>query len=63
MQQWTYGLYVDDVVLFIAAYATQWEELLNEQLAVLAQARDLVAEFRAKMTHEEHISRRIMPRH
>lgn len=48
---------------FIAAYATQWEELLNEQLAVLAQARDLVAEFRAKMTHEEHISRRIMPRH
>lgn len=43
------------------AYATQWEELLNEQLAVLAQSRDLVAEFRAKMTQEEHISRRIQP--
>lgn len=45
------------------AYATQWEELLNEQLAVLAQSRDLVAEFRAKMQQEEHISRRIQPRH
>ncbi|XP_047528910.1 kinesin-like protein Klp10A isoform X3 [Vanessa atalanta] len=43
------------------AYATQWEELLNEQLAVLAQSRDLVAEFRAKMQQEEHISRRIQP--
>ncbi|KAG6441909.1 hypothetical protein O3G_MSEX002029 [Manduca sexta] len=43
------------------AYATQWEELLNEQIAVLAQSRDLVAEFRAKMTQEEHISRRIQP--
>ncbi|RVE47846.1 hypothetical protein evm_007477 [Chilo suppressalis] len=43
------------------AYATQWEELLNEQLAVLAQSRDLVAEFRAKMQQEEHISRRIHP--
>lgn len=43
------------------AYATQWEELLNEQLAVLAQSRDLVAEFRAKMQQEEHISRRINP--
>ncbi|KOB77061.1 Kinesin-like protein a [Operophtera brumata] len=45
------------------AYATQWEELLNEQLAVLAQSRDLVAEFRSKMQQEEHISRRIQPRH
>ncbi|XP_068626169.1 kinesin-like protein Klp10A [Battus philenor] len=45
------------------AYATQWEELLNEQLAVLAQSRDMVAEFRAKMQQEEHISRRIQPRH
>ncbi|CAH2102061.1 unnamed protein product [Euphydryas editha] len=45
------------------AYATQWEELLNEHLAVLAQSRDLVAEFRAKMQQEEHISRRIQPRH
>ncbi|XP_061709243.1 kinesin-like protein KIF2A isoform X2 [Cydia pomonella] len=43
------------------AYATQWEELLNEQLAVLAQSRDLVAEFRAKMQQEEHISRRMQP--
>ncbi|XP_038220873.1 kinesin-like protein Klp10A isoform X3 [Zerene cesonia] len=43
------------------AYATQWEELLNEQLAVLAQSRDLVAEFRTKMQQEEHISRRIQP--
>nr|XP_049692057.1 kinesin-like protein Klp10A isoform X5 [Helicoverpa armigera] len=43
------------------AYATQWEELLNEQLAVLAQSRDLVAEFRSKMQQEEHISRRIQP--
>ncbi|XP_022822167.1 kinesin-like protein Klp10A isoform X3 [Spodoptera litura] len=43
------------------AYATQWEELLNEQLSVLAQSRDLVAEFRAKMQQEEHISRRIQP--
>ncbi|XP_052739067.1 kinesin-like protein Klp10A isoform X1 [Bicyclus anynana] len=43
------------------AYATQWEELLNEQLAVLAQSRDLVAEFRSKMQQEEHISRRIHP--
>ncbi|XP_049882329.1 kinesin-like protein Klp10A isoform X2 [Pectinophora gossypiella] len=43
------------------AYATQWEELLNEQLAVLNQSRDLVAEFRAKMQQEEHISRRIQP--
>ncbi|CAK1540347.1 unnamed protein product [Leptosia nina] len=42
-------------------YATQWEELLNEQLAVLAQSRDLVAEFRAKMQQEEHISRHIQP--
>ncbi|XP_063548236.1 kinesin-like protein Klp10A isoform X7 [Cydia strobilella] len=45
------------------AYATQWEELLNEQLAVLAQSRDLVAEFRAKMQQEEHISRRMQPPH
>ncbi|CAH0592770.1 unnamed protein product [Chrysodeixis includens] len=45
----------------LLAYATQWEELLNEQLAVLAQSRDLVAEFRAKMQQEEHISRRIQP--
>ncbi|XP_041975042.1 kinesin-like protein Klp10A isoform X2 [Aricia agestis] len=45
------------------AYAAQWEELLNEQLVVLAQSRDLVAEFRAKMAQEEHISRRIQPRH
>ncbi|CAH3955643.1 unnamed protein product [Pieris brassicae] len=43
------------------AYATQWEELLNEQLAVLAQSRDLVAEFRTKMQQEEHISRHIQP--
>ncbi|KAL4704421.1 hypothetical protein ACJJTC_000420 [Scirpophaga incertulas] len=43
------------------AYATQWEELLNEQLAVLAQSRDLVAEFRNKMQQEEHISRRMVP--
>ncbi|XP_072938811.1 kinesin-like protein KIF2A [Epargyreus clarus] len=43
------------------AYATQWEELLNEQLAVLAQSRDLVAEFRNKMTQEEHLSRRMNP--
>ncbi|GBO98888.1 Kinesin-like protein Klp10A [Eumeta japonica] len=43
------------------AYATQWEELLNEQLAVLAQSRDLVAEFRLKMQREEHISRRMQP--
>ncbi|XP_026320345.1 kinesin-like protein Klp10A isoform X2 [Hyposmocoma kahamanoa] len=43
------------------AYATQWEELLNEQLAVLNQSRDLVAEFRTKMQQEEHISRRIQP--
>ncbi|XP_063375432.1 kinesin-like protein Klp10A isoform X2 [Cydia amplana] len=45
------------------AYATQWEELLNELLAVLAQSRDLVAEFRAKMQQEEHISRRMQPPH
>ncbi|XP_050669677.1 kinesin-like protein KIF2A isoform X2 [Leptidea sinapis] len=45
------------------AYATQWEELLNEQLAVLAQSRDLVADFRAKLQQEEHISRRIQPSH
>ncbi|XP_013176662.1 PREDICTED: kinesin-like protein KIF2A isoform X1 [Papilio xuthus] len=45
------------------AYATQWEELLNEQLVVLAQSRDLVAKFRAKMQQEEHMSRRIQPRH
>ncbi|CAH2050909.1 unnamed protein product, partial [Iphiclides podalirius] len=45
------------------AYATQWEELLNEQLVVLAQSRDLAAEFRAKMQQEEHISRRIQPAH
>ncbi|KAJ2947984.1 hypothetical protein O0L34_g9776 [Tuta absoluta] len=43
------------------AYATQWEELLKEQLAVLNQSRDLVAEFRTKMQQEEHISRRIQP--
>ncbi|XP_048489487.1 kinesin-like protein Klp10A isoform X4 [Plutella xylostella] len=43
------------------AYATQWEELLNEQLAVMAQSRDLVAEFRQKMQQEEHISRRMQP--
>ncbi|KAJ0182242.1 hypothetical protein K1T71_001611 [Dendrolimus kikuchii] len=43
------------------AYATQWEDLLNEQLAVLVQSRDKVAEFRAKMQQEEHISRRIQP--
>lgn len=48
-----------DDVCVCAAYATQWEELLNEQLAVLAQSRDLVAEFRTKLTREEHISRRI----
>ncbi|XP_045523979.1 kinesin-like protein Klp10A isoform X4 [Pieris brassicae] len=45
----------------LLAYATQWEELLNEQLAVLAQSRDLVAEFRTKMQQEEHISRHIQP--
>ncbi|XP_045774252.1 kinesin-like protein Klp10A isoform X2 [Maniola jurtina] len=43
------------------AYATQWEDQLNEQLAVLAQSRNLVSEFRAKMTQEEHISRRMHP--
>lgn len=46
-----------------AAYVTQWEELLNEQLAVLAQSRDLAAEFRNKMQKEERMSRRIQPRH
>ncbi|XP_032529299.1 kinesin-like protein Klp10A isoform X5 [Danaus plexippus] len=45
------------------AYVTQWEELLNEQLAVLAQSRDLAAEFRNKMQKEERMSRRIQPRH
>nr|XP_034837419.1 kinesin-like protein Klp10A [Maniola hyperantus] len=42
-------------------YAAQWEKQLNEQLAVLAQSRDLVSEFRAKMTQEEFISRRMHP--
>lgn len=49
------------IFVSITAYATQWEELLNEQLTVLNQSRDLVAEFRAKMQQEEHISRRIHP--
>lgn len=43
------------------AYAAQWEALLNEQLKVLAQSRDLVAEFRAKMQQEERISRHMLP--
>ncbi|CAG4958380.1 unnamed protein product [Parnassius apollo] len=43
------------------SYAAQWEELLNEHLAVLAQSRDLVVEFRSKMRHEEHVSRRMQP--
>ncbi|XP_077296171.1 kinesin-like protein 10A isoform X2 [Arctopsyche grandis] len=43
------------------AYARQWEDLLQEQLRVLSQSRDLVAEFRSKLANEEHLSRNIQP--
>lgn len=43
------------------AYCAQWEALLNEQLAVLSESRDRVAEFRGKLQNEEHLSRRMQP--
>uniref|UniRef100_V5GB67 Kinesin-like protein n=4 Tax=Anoplophora glabripennis TaxID=217634 RepID=V5GB67_ANOGL len=52
----------DDVTYDQEVYCKNWEELINDSLTVLGHAREIVEDYKAKLTAEEQLSRKTTKR-
>jgi mannitol/fructose-specific phosphotransferase system IIA component (Ntr-type) len=47
-----------DVSYFVSAYCKNWEELVNNAVSLLVKSQEIVADYKAKMSAEEQLSRK-----